>query len=115
MAETLADLRKRLAEEEKALKAKYSEKFEQAKKREGRVNALEAKRTRKQIDHAKMILAGYLIADMKKLKKVDTLETLLKTLTRENDKLAVKALIESIRPVTAPAPKKPAEGRLPGL
>jgi citrate lyase beta subunit len=96
MAETLADLRKRLAEEEKALKAKYLEKFEQAKKREGRVNALEAKRLRKQENHIKTLLGGFMLAQMKKSKKVDALETLLKETTREQDIKSLKALIDSL-------------------
>lgn len=99
MGDSLIELKKKLAEEEKALKAKYAEKLEAAKKRERRAATLEAKKLRKQEDHAKYLLAGFVLAEAKKSKNVDMLKKCLGTLTREHDKEAMQALIDSL---TAP-------------
>ena len=96
MGDSLVELKKKLAEEEKALKAKYAEKLEAAKKRERRAATLEAKKLRKQEDHAKYLLAGFVLAEAKKSKNVDMLRKCLATLTREHDKEAVQALIDSL-------------------
>lgn len=96
MGNSLVELRKKLAEEEKALKAKYAEKLEAAKKRERRAKTLEAKKLRAQEDHAKYILAGYVLADIKKTKNVDLLKKCLATITTDRGKIAMKALIDSL-------------------
>lgn len=96
MGDSLVELKKKLAEEEKALKAKYAEKMAVLKKREQRAATLESKRLRAQENHAKYIFAGYLIAEAKKSKNVDMLKKCLASLTAERDKIAVQTLIDSI-------------------
>lgn len=97
MAETLLDLKKKLAAEEKALKEKYAEKLAAARKRERRVETLEAQKRRKVENHGKMMLAGMVLADMKKTKKVDMLENFLTTLTKQNDRDAIQLLIDQVK------------------
>lgn len=105
MGDSLVELRKKLAEEEKALKAKYAEKLEAAKKRERRAKTLEAKKLRAQEDHAKYILAGYVLADIKKTKNVDLLKKCLATITTDRGKIAMKALIDSLTEAAEPSAK----------
>lgn len=93
---TLLELKQKLAEEEKALKAKYAEKLKAAKKREQRAETLEAKKRRKLEDHGKYMLAGIVLADMKKKKDAALLTGFLKTLTRKNDIDAIQALIDLV-------------------
>lgn len=93
---TLLELKQKLAEEEKALKAKYAEKLKAAKKRERRAETLEAKKLRAQENHAKYLLAGYVLAEAKKSKNVDLLKKCLGTLTKERDKIAMQALLDSL-------------------
>lgn len=107
MGDSLVELKKKLAEEEKALKAKYAEKLEAAKKRERRAATLEAKKLRKQEDHAKYLLAGFVLAEAKKSKNVDMLRKCLATLTREHDKDAMKALIDSLTAPVAAESSRP--------
>jgi lipopolysaccharide biosynthesis glycosyltransferase len=113
---TLLELKQKLAEEEKALKAKYAEKLAAAKKREQRAETLEAKKRRKLEDHGKYMLAGIVLADMKKKKDASLLTGFLKTLTRKNDIDAIQALIdlvlkpeaaESSRPVSPSSKPQP--------
>lgn len=96
MGDSLVELKKKLAEEEKALKAKYAEKLAAAKKRERRAESIEAKKVRAIENHGKYLLAGFVLADMKKSKNVDTLKKCLATLTKERDKIAVQTLIDSM-------------------
>ena len=96
MAESLLELKKKLAAEEKALKDRYADKIAAAKKRERRIETLEAKKRRKLEDHGKYMLAGIVLADMKKKKDASLLTGFLKTLTRQNDIDAIQALIDSI-------------------
>lgn len=96
MGDSLIELKKKLAEEEKALKARYAEKIEAAKKRQRRVESLEAKKLRTQENHAKFLLAGFVLADIKKSKNTDTLRKCLATLTKDKDKEAMQALIDSL-------------------
>lgn len=104
MGDSLIELKKKLAEEEKALKAKYAEKLEAAKKRERRAATLEAKKLRAQENHAKYLLSGFILAEAKKSKNVDILKKCLATLTTDRDKRDMIALIDSL---TAPEAGKP--------
>lgn len=96
MGDSLIELKKKLAAEEKALKAKYAEKLEAAKKRERRAATLEAKKLRAQESHAKYLLAGFVLAEAKKSKNIDMLKKCLVTLTTDRDKRDMQALIDSL-------------------
>jgi cell division septum initiation protein DivIVA len=94
--ETIEELKKRLAEEEKALKAKYAAKMEILKKRKQRFKNLEAKKLRAQENHAKYLLAGYVLAEAKKSKNIDMLINCLATLKTDRDKMDMQVLIDTL-------------------
>jgi vacuolar-type H+-ATPase subunit I/STV1 len=97
MAETLEQIKKRLAEEEKALREKYASKLAAARKREARERAIEAKKLRATENHGKFILAGFVLAEAKKTKNLDLLNRCLSAAKTDRDKAAIKALIDSLR------------------
>lgn len=95
----MEELKKRLAEEEKALKAKYAEKMEILKKRKQRVENLEAQKKRKQENHLKFLIGGYILAQIKNTKKTEILTKILEETTRKTDKELIENFINSL---TAP-------------
>lgn len=97
MAETLVDLRKKLAEEEKELKKKYELKIKQVKEKERLAAAREAKKLRAQENHAKYLLAGYVIAEAKRTKTHELLNKCLASLFTDRDKADMNALIQSLK------------------
>jgi len=100
----MEELKKRLAEEEKALKAKYAEKMEILKKRKQRVENLEAQKKRKQENHLKILIGGYILAQIKNTKKTEILTKILEETTRKTDKELIENFINSL---TAPEAGKP--------
>lgn len=100
----MEELKKRLAEEEKALKAKYAEKMEILKKRKQRVENLEAQKKRKQENHLKFLIGGYILAQIKNTKKTEILTKILEETTRKTDKELIENFINSL---TAPEAGKP--------
>lgn len=101
----VTEVREKLAREQKALKEKYAERLAVAKKRDQRVINLEAKKLRAKENHAKYLLAGFLIAEMKESKNISILKKCLATLTKERDIEDMKALIETVTNSVPVSPK----------
>jgi len=108
---TLQELRE---EERKAideLRASYKAKKDKAKQIEMRAAARDNKAGRKTLDHAKYLLAGALVADMKKSGDVSRLRALQAEQEKDADKKAVERLIAYIlaaRASTVPVQQTPA-------
>jgi septum formation inhibitor MinC len=100
----MEELKKKLAEEEKSLKAKYAAKMEIIKKRKQRVENIEAQKKRKQENHLKFLIGGYILAQIKNTKKTEILTKILEETTRKTDKELIENFMNSL---TAPEAGKP--------
>ena len=90
---TVSELEKIYANRLDSLKAEKAEKLKQAKALEARKAAQGRAKLRKQEAHIKILIGGYILAEAKKTKNVDTLNKLLATPLRDSDKELIKNLI----------------------
>ena len=103
----MEELKKRLAEEEKALKAKYAAKLEILKKRKQQVENIEAQKKRKQENHLKFLIGGYILAQIKNTKKTEILTKILEETTRKTDKELIENFMNSLTAPVAAVSSRP--------
>jgi len=96
MPMSLDELKKILADEEKALRDKYAKKLAAAKKRERTAKTREAKKFRAVENHGKYLLAGFVLAEAKRKADDTLLKRCLATLTKDREREALKHLIASV-------------------
>ena len=91
-AKTLDELKKSYEERLTALKKEKEEVLKKAKARETKTAAAERIRLRKLDTHIKIILGGYLLAELKKNKDKSLLDKIVGTLKSEREKKVIKDL-----------------------
>lgn len=105
---TKEEIKEALDKEIQDLKKKYNKKLDQIKAKERRAATVEAEKRRKRENHAKYLLAGFILAEMNKnnadCKRIA--EKCLSSLKEERDIADFKLLLEKPEPQKLEKPKK---------
>jgi len=92
MKKTLEELKKEYDEQLKALRKKKEEALKKAKARTEKAAAADRLRLRKQETHIKIILGGYMLAELKRTKDKTVLGKVADSLKSDKDKKLIKDL-----------------------
>ncbi len=96
-SKTSQELIDELKAEEQRLRDAYAEKVKKAKEREKEQAVRLAKKKRPLENRGKFLLAGWILAEAKKSKKVDMLHKCMDSMKESRDKEAIQALIDLVK------------------